>query len=120
MRTIAVIPSNGKNKLVVNALLDDGSAKSYLNSDVAFPLGTNDTVQKIQVGVLNGKLETLDVKPVELMVERFDGKVKQEISAFTVKQVTGEMKVINCSFHTLESSNQIKKQQKQKLYLTLL
>ena len=38
LRTIPVILSNGKNKLVVNALLDDGSTKSYVNSDVAFQL----------------------------------------------------------------------------------
>ena len=36
--------SNGKNKLVVNTLLDDGSTKSYVNSVVAFQLGTNGTV----------------------------------------------------------------------------
>ena len=66
LRTIPVILSNGKDKLVVNALLDDGSTKSYVNSDVAFQLGTDGTVQKIQIGVLNGKLETLDVMPVEL------------------------------------------------------
>ena len=74
MRTVPVILSNGKNKLVVNALLDDGSTKSYVNSDVAFQLQTHGSVQLIQVGVLNGKIETLDVMPVELMVESLDGK----------------------------------------------
>ena len=64
-----------------------------MNSDVAFQLGTHGTVQKIQVGVLNGKLETMDVIPVELMVKNLDGKVKQEISVSTVKKVTGGMKV---------------------------
>ena len=44
-------------------------------------MGAHGTVKKIQVGVLNGKLETLDVMPVELMVESLDGKVKQEKSA---------------------------------------
>ena len=94
LRTIPVILSNGQNKLVINALLNDGSTKSYVNSDVAFQMGAHGTVKKIQVGVLNGKLETLDVMPVELMVESLDGKVKHEISVFTVKQVTGGMKVI--------------------------
>ena len=84
---------------MVNALLDDGSTKSYVNSGVAFQLDTHGAVQKIQVGVLNGKMGTLDVMPVELMVESLDGKVKQEISAFTVKQVTGGMKVINWNEH---------------------
>ena len=56
--------SNAKNKLVVKALLDDGSTKSYVDSDVDFQLGTHSTVQEIQIGVLNGKLEALDVVPV--------------------------------------------------------
>ena len=64
MRIIPVIVSNAKNKLVVKALLDDGSTKSYVDSDVDFQLGTHGTVQGIQIGVLNGKLETLDVVPV--------------------------------------------------------
>ena len=50
LRTIPVILSNGKNKLVVNALLDDGSTKSYVNSDVAFQLGTDGTVKKYKLG----------------------------------------------------------------------
>ena len=99
LRTIPVILSNGRNKLVVNALLDDGSTKSYVNSDVAFQLGSHGSVQRIQVGVLNGKLETLDVMPVELIVESLDGKVKDEVSMFTVKQVTGGMKVVNWNKH---------------------
>ena len=99
LRTVPVILSNGKNKLVVNALLYDGSTKSYVNSDVAFQLQTHGSVQPIQVGVLNGKIETLDVMPVELMVESLDGKKKEDISVFTVKQVTGGMKVINWNEH---------------------
>ena len=63
---------------MINALLNDGSTKSYVNSDVAFQMGAHGTVKKIQVGVLNGKLETLDVMPVELMVESLDGKVKMK------------------------------------------
>ena len=43
-------------KLVVNALLRDGSTKSYVNSQVAFQLRTHGTVLKIQVQVLNSNL----------------------------------------------------------------
>ena len=66
-----------------------------MNSDAAFQLGSHGSVQRIQVGVLKGKLETLNVMPVELIVESLDGKVKDEVSMFTVKQVTGGMKVVN-------------------------
>ena len=37
--------------------------------------------------------------PVEFMVKSLDGKVKQRISVFTVKQVTDGMKVINLNKH---------------------
>ena len=37
--------------------------------------------------------------PVELMVGSLDGKIKQDISAFIVKQVTGGMKLINWNKH---------------------
>ena len=80
---------------MINALLNDGSTKTYVNSDVVFHLRTHGTVQKIQAEVLNGQLKTLYVMPVELMVESLDGKVKQEISVFIMKQVPCGMKVIN-------------------------
>ena len=70
-----------------------------MNSDVAFQLQTHGSVQQIQVGVLNGKIETLDVMPVELMVESLDGKMTEDISVFTVKQVTGGTKVIFWNEH---------------------
>ena len=95
LKTIPLILSNGENKLVVNALLNDGSTKKYVNCDVVFQLGNHGTVQKIQAGVLNGNLKILDVMPVELMVKSLDGKVKQEISVFIVKPVTCGMKVTN-------------------------
>ena len=37
---------------------------------------------------------------MELMVESLDEQVKEVISEFTVKQVTGGMNVINCGINT--------------------
>ena len=103
LKTIPVILSNGKNKLVANALLNDGSTKSYGNSDVAFHLGTHGKVPKIQVRILNDKLEILDGMSVELMVESFE--YQRGVPASTVKQVTGRMKVINWNKHKDKSSH---------------
>ena len=44
LKTTSVILSNGKNKIVVNVLLNNGNTKLYVNSDVAFQLGTHGTV----------------------------------------------------------------------------
>ena len=73
---------------MVNALLNDGSTKSYKYIiQINHP---SKSYKSLQVRVLNGKLETLGVVPVELMVESLDGKVKLEISVFTVKKVQVE------------------------------
>ena len=39
LRTIPVYLRNGNRKIKVNALLDDASTKTYINSDVAAELG---------------------------------------------------------------------------------
>ena len=39
LRTVPVVLKNGEKSVVVNALLDDGSTQTYLNSDVAAELG---------------------------------------------------------------------------------
>ena len=49
---------NGDRSLKVNALLDDGSTKSYINADVAAELGLQGKTEKVMVNVLNGQVET--------------------------------------------------------------
>ena len=59
MRTVPVRVSNGKRSVVVNALLDDASTKSYINSKVAAELGLTGDAQIMNVNVLNGHVKTL-------------------------------------------------------------
>ena len=72
---------------MVNALLNDGSTKSY--KYIIQINHTSKSYKSLQGQVLNGKLET-GVVPVELMLESLDGKGKLEISVFTVKKVQVE------------------------------
>ena len=58
LRTIPVYIKNGNRKLQVNALLDDASTKTYINVDAAAELGLQGCLQKVNVSVLNGKIET--------------------------------------------------------------
>ena len=54
LRTVPVVVENGGRRLVLNALLDDASTKTYINGDVAADeLGLEGTMQKITVNVLN-------------------------------------------------------------------
>ena len=73
LRIIPVYLKNGKKRLKVNALLDDASTKTYLNTDVAAELGLQGQVKKINVSVLNGQVETFETLPVECVIERLDG-----------------------------------------------
>ena len=95
LRTVPVLVKNGNRRMVVNALLDDGSTKTYVNEDIAAELKLKGEVQKVNVSVLNGHCEQLNTMPVEMQLESLDGKVKMKIEAFTTKRVTGNMKAVD-------------------------
>ncbi len=57
LRTVPVYLSNGRRHIKVNALLDEASTKTYLNSDVAAELGLHGDAQELTVNVLNGRQE---------------------------------------------------------------
>ena len=82
MRTVPVILKNGGRRLVVTALLDDASTKTYVNSDVAAELGLQGESRKVTVNVLNGQEDTFET-PVECGIESLDGRISIRITAFT-------------------------------------
>ena len=55
LRTIPVVLENGRRRMKINTLLDDGSTKTYINSDVAHELGVHGKQKTIAVGVLGGR-----------------------------------------------------------------
>ena len=95
LRTVPVVIRHGQRALKVNALLDDASTRSYLNSDVAGELGIQGTLARVSVGVLNGQVETFETCPVKVQLESLDGKVRSTISALTTNRVTGSLQVID-------------------------
>ena len=100
LRTVPVVIKNGNQRLVINALLDDASTKTYLNTDVAAELGLSGQLQKIKVNVLNDRVETFETMPVEFKIESLDGKIDMLISAYTTEHVTGNLKVVNWNYHS--------------------
>ena len=95
LRTVPVILKNGNRRLVVNALLGDGSTKTYVNSDIAAEFNLKGTLKRVNIGVLNGRSELVETMPVEFGLESIDGKGDMKIHAFTADRVTCNMKAIN-------------------------
>ena len=97
LREIPVFLRNGQKMVKVNALLDDASTKTYVNSDVAAELGLQECLQQVSVSVLNGHVETFETLPVQCIIESLDGKSKLNITAFTAEKVTEDIKAIDWS-----------------------
>ena len=94
-RTVLVVLKNEDRWMTVNALLDDASTKTYINTDVATELGLNGNKEQVTVNVLIGQLETFETMPVNFELESVNGNVKMKVSAFTTNRVTGNMTVID-------------------------
>ena len=94
LRTVPVIVSSDTKKIKINALLDDGSTKSYINSDIAAELGIQTVTQKVKVNVLNGNTETFETMPVSVKLESLNGQCQVDMSVFTADKVTGNLKAV--------------------------
>ena len=75
LRTVPVILKNGENSVRINALLDDGSTRTYINEDVAFELGAQTNPTEMTVNVLNGISDTFKTMPVKVGLENVNGHV---------------------------------------------
>ncbi|XP_065639456.1 uncharacterized protein LOC136072233 [Hydra vulgaris] len=95
LKTAPVILRNGNKKVVVNALLDNGSTKTCLNSDVADELSLQGKTEKVTVNMINGKIDSFETMPVEFQLESLNGETKIAVETFTVNNVTGNLKAVN-------------------------
>ena len=100
LRTIPVVLENGRRRMKINTLLDDGSTKTYINSDVAHELGVHGKQKTIAVGVLGGRNSFVKGEEVTLTLISIDGAIRQEITAQTTTKVTGYMKATEWYRHS--------------------
>ena len=102
LRTVPVILKNGDRSLKVNALLDDASTKTYVNSDVAAQLGLQGKTERVTVNVLNGQVETFETRPVNVELESssLTGEVKLGVTAYTATRVVGTMTAFDWTEYT--------------------
>ena len=66
----------------------------HINSDIAASFNLQGGIQKTQVNMLNGSIETFETTPVQFHLQSINGQVKT-IEVFTINKVTGDLKVTN-------------------------
>ena len=95
LRTIPVIIRNGRKSVTVNALLDDGSTRTYINSDIAAELQllTGES-EEITVGTMGGAQRTFQTEEVTFVLESLDGRTSRAVSCFTAERVTGPLQAV--------------------------
>ena len=95
LRTVPVILRNGTKSISVNALLDDGSTRTYINTDVAAELELlTGECDEITVGTMGGAKRTFPSEAVSLVIESADQRTSRSIQAFTAANVTGAMRAV--------------------------
>ena len=102
VRTVPVVLRYNTKKLLVNALLDDGSTKTYMNQDVATELGLKGDVEEVSICTINGKINKFTSMPINCTIESVDGKLSNPISGYTTRNVTGQLQPTDWR---IESSN---------------
>ena len=85
----------------VNALIDEASSKSYLNSDIAAALGLSGTSEEMIVNVLNGNQTKFHTTVVDFKITSMDGEVSKAASAYTTERVTGDMNVVDWNLYKI-------------------
>ena len=95
LRTIPVILKNGKRKVSVNCLLDEGSDTTYINEDVVNELGLTGAKERIEVKVANDQTISFMSNTFTIGLESTGGRVDTEIVAKTFEKICGGMKAVN-------------------------
>ena len=94
LQTVAIIVKNGSKRLFINALLGYESTETYLNIDIAAKLGLHGEMRKSHVNVINETVANSETAPVEFTLRSMNGQVNTVMEAFTINDVTGNLKTV--------------------------
>jgi len=95
LRTIPIVLKNGKRRLLVNCLLDEGSDTTYVNEDVVEELGLAGEKQQFTVKVANDYSIRFLSSTVQIGLESTDGRVDTKITAKPSDRICGGLKAVN-------------------------
>ena len=90
-----MILSHGKQSVRVNALLDDASTTSYINTGVAAQLGVSGAPRRSTVSTLNGEIDTFITTPVTFHISSDDGAVQRPMTAYSTDKVAGSLRPVD-------------------------
>ena len=93
LRTVPVYVANGERIMKIHAMLDDCSTTTYVNEDVTAELQLQCDAEDISVGVLNGSRTECSSGQVGFEIRSLDGKIRKNISAYLMDNVTGDLQV---------------------------
>ena len=82
----------------MNALLNEGSSRTHLNSDVVAELGGTwggGRPHELTVKVLNDNQEKLNQSVVDFTSNSLHGRLHKQASAYTTERVTGNMQAVD-------------------------
>lgn len=80
--------------LKVNAF-DEGSTKTYIDTDVTGEFVLQGTPCRVTANVLNDQTETFETVPVQVELESVDCSVRKTVKAFTTEKVTRNLEAID-------------------------
>ena len=96
LRTIPIKISFGEKVILTNALLDDGSTCSFVNTEIVHILGIPKlNQQSLRVGVLNGSSEKFNSYNVKLEISSMNDEKIADMEAMTIQNVTGSLRPID-------------------------
>ena len=99
LRTVPVILHYDGKDIATNALLDDGSTATFLNTKVAAELGLVGDTQEVTVDMLNGKHVTFSSELVTVRLKSPDGTVDEKICARTADRIAANLPVVDWKQH---------------------
>ena len=95
LRTLPVIIKHGESEMIVNALLDDASTKSFVNTSVVNALEIEHKSRSdITVNVLNGNTKSFETSLVQLILS-LNRQKRATLSAYTTENVTADLEAVD-------------------------
>ena len=96
LRTVPVVLHSGTKSITINALLDDGSTQTYLNTAIADELGLeNSNTLPLSVNGLNGQTQVLQSSSVLVELTSIDKSYTTTVTAQTLDRAAGNLEAVN-------------------------
>ncbi|XP_064653297.1 uncharacterized protein LOC135503579 [Lineus longissimus] len=99
LRTVPVwLVGPGGKRVLINALLDEGSDTSYVRADVVTALGISGTKENLKIASI-ADCVSLDSQKVEVQLESIDGSTVRKMKIWTMSDMCRKLPIQNWNHH---------------------